>query len=191
MGCVRAGGLVVVPTDTVYGLAADAFTAGATARVFALKRRSRELPLPILVSRPRQAWALSSSVPAGAPALAEEFWPGALTMILPMASDLAWDLGDAKGSIAVRIPDHADLIALLEMAGPLAVTSANLSGEPTPPTIDGVRARLGDAVAVYVDGGPAPGELPSTIVDLTAEQPRIVREGAIDADRIRRILAST
>jgi len=189
MGTVRAGGLVVLPTDTVYGLVADAFTAAATARVFQIKRRPRSLPLPVLVSRPRQAWALASSVPVGGPPLADAFWPGALTMILPMATDLAWDLGDADGSIAVRIPDHPDLVALLEMTGPLAVTSANVSGEPTPSTVEEIRARLGDAVSLYVDGGPARGDVPSSIVDLTGDRPRIVREGAIAADRIKRVLA--
>lgn len=181
---LRAGGLVVVPTDTVYGLAADAFARGATAAVFEVKRRPRSLPLPVLVARPRTAWALASAVPAAAAELAAAFWPGPLTMILP-AGDLDFDLGNADGTIAVRMPAHPDLLALLESTGPLAVTSANLSGEPTPPTVAEVAERLGDRVRVYLDGGPSALEQGSTIVDLTAAVAKIVREGPISAEQVR------
>lgn len=177
---LRAGGLVVTPTDTVYGLAADAFARGATAKVFALKNRPRSLPLPVLVARPRTAWALASAVPRPAADLAAAFWPGPLTMILP-AGELDFDLGNADGTIAVRMPAHADLIALLEATGPLAVTSANLSGEPTGSTIAEIEASFGDQVEVYLDGGPAPLASGSTIVDLTGSGVKIVREGPIPA----------
>ena len=187
-GALRAGELVVLPTDTVYGLAADAFNTAATAQVFELKKRPRTLPLPVLVSRPKQAWALASTVPPAAPSLAAAFWPGALTMILPQTADLSWDLGDAPGTIAVRMPQHPAVLQLLEMVGPLAVTSANLSGEPTPPTVPEIKDRLGDTVAVYLDGGDSPGDTGSTIVDLTAGAPVIRREGPISADEIRRAI---
>ncbi|MGZ4138714.1 MAG: L-threonylcarbamoyladenylate synthase [Actinomycetota bacterium] len=187
---LQAGGLVVMPTDTVYGIAADAFTPGATARVFELKKRPRSLPLPILVSRPRQAWALCDSVPPGAAELVASFWPGALTLIMPMTPDLDWDLGDSRGKIALRMPDNADAIALIEMTGPLAVTSANVSGKPTPPDIEGIRARLGDEIAVYLDGGRAKEETGSTIVDLARRRPAIVREGPISRDAIERAIGA-
>jgi L-threonylcarbamoyladenylate synthase len=185
---LRAGELVVVPTDTVYGLAADAFNASATNAVFDVKSRPRALPLPVLVSRPKQAWALCDSVPPGAAELAGEFWPGALTMILPQTPDLSWDLGESNGTIAIRMPNHPDLLDLLEMVGPLAVTSANLSGEPTPPRIEEIQERLGEQIAVYVDGGAARRKTGSTIVDLARAHPVIVRSGPIPAREIERAL---
>lgn len=190
VGAIRAGELVVVPTDTVYGLAADAFTPQATARVFELKRRPTTLPLPVLVSRPKQAWALSVDVGAGALALADAFWPGALTMILRQSAELEWNLGETDGTIAVRVPDRRELLDILEVTGPLAVTSANVSGEPTPNEVASIADRFGDEVAIYLDGGTASGETPSTIVDMTAAVPVILREGAVGADRVRRVLAS-
>jgi tRNA threonylcarbamoyl adenosine modification protein (Sua5/YciO/YrdC/YwlC family) len=181
---LQAGDLVVVPTDTVYGVAADPFAPGATAKIFELKRRPRSLPLPIFISRPRQAWALCDSVPPGATELAAAFWPGALTLVMPQTPDLDWDLGESAGTIALRMPDHADTIELIELTGPLAVTSANLSGEPTPPDVPHIREQLGDAVAIYLDGGPAMQESGSTIVDLARRRPKIVREGSIARDQI-------
>jgi L-threonylcarbamoyladenylate synthase len=184
------GDLVVIPTDTVYGVAADAFTPGATDKIFALKKRPRSMPLPILVSRPRQAWAVCDSVPPQAAELAAAFWPGALTLIMPQTPDLDWDLGDSKGTIALRMPDHEAVLSLLEMKGPLAVTSANPTGEPTPTTVDEIRARFGDAVAVYLDDGPAKEETGSTIVDLARRKPAIIREGPISAAEIERVIGS-
>jgi len=187
---LRSGQLVVIPTDTVYGLAADAFAPGATEKVFELKKRPRAMALPVLVSRPRQAWALCDSVPPAAAELAAAFWPGALTMILPQTPDLDWDLGESKGTIALRVPDHAGVLSLLELTGPLAVTSANVSGDPTPRTIEEIRARLGDAVAVYVDDGPSKEDAGSTIVDLARRKPAIVREGPIVAEEIERAIGA-
>lgn len=187
---LRAGELVVVPTDTVYGVAADPFAVGATAKIFELKNRPRSLPLPVLISRPRQAWALCDSVPPGAAELAAAFWPGALTMVLPQTPDLDWDLGDNVGTIALRMPNHADTLELIENTGPLAVTSANLSGEPTPPLIDDVKARLGDAVSIYLDDGPAREDKGSTIVDLARRRPTIVREGPISRDAIEKAIGA-
>lgn len=176
---VRRGGLIVFPTDTVYGLACDAFNREACAEIFAVKERPRALPLPVLVSRPRQAWALCSHVPQPAADLAAAYWPGPLTLVMPQTTDLEWDLGDADGTIAMRMPAHLDLIALLESVGPMATTSANLSGQPTPRTVEEIRDALGDKVAVYVDGGPARMETGSTIVDCSQPKIRVLREGSI------------
>lgn len=183
-----AGGVVVFPTDTVYGVGADAFNPEATARIFEAKRRPRSMPLPVLVARPRQAWALCSEVPSAAQVLVAEFWPGPLTLILPEAEGLSWDLGATRGGVAVRMPAHDDLLDLIMMIGPLAATSANLSGEPTPTTVAEIAARLGDAVSLYVDGGPSAGDVPSTIVDLTRWRPKVTREGAIPRAEVERAL---
>lgn len=190
VGELRAGGLVVLPTDTVYGLAANAFDRRATASIFVAKRRPRGLSLPVLVSRPRQAWALCAEVPETATVLAAAFWPGALTLVLREAEGIEWDLGDRNGTVALRMPHHADLITLLERVGPLACTSANLTGEPTPPTVTEIRAKLGDAVGVYLDGGMATSDRGSTIVDLTGSAPRIIREGAITTADIEAAIAA-
>lgn len=186
-GSLRAGELVVMPTDTVYGIGADAFNPEATRRIFEVKKRPRSLPLPILVSRPRQAWALSADVPPQAIELAAAFWPGALTLILP-ETELAWEIGDTRGGVAVRIPLHDDLLALLEAVGPMAVTSANITGEPTPRTVGEIAERFGDAVGVYLDGGESPSETGSTIVDLAKGKPLLVREGPIPSAEIERVL---
>lgn len=181
---LRAGGLIVTPTDTVYGLAADAFAKDATARIFALKQRPRSLPLPVLVARPRTAWALAASVPNAAVELAAAFWPGPMTIIIP-AGEMDWDLGAADGTLAVRMPAHPDLLALLEEVGPLAVTSANRTGQPTSPYAEGCAAVFGAEVGVYLDGGRAPADTGSTIVDVTGPEPRVLRAGPIDAAAVQ------
>lgn len=189
-GALRSGELVVFPTDTVYGLAVDAFNVAGTAKVFEVKRRPRSLPLPVVVSRPRQAWALCAEVPTEASELAAAFWPGALTLILPQTPDLDWDLGDSDGTIALRMPAHDALIQLLEMVGPMAMTSANLSGEQTPRDVADVAARLGEAVGVYVDGGPAISDAGSTIIDLSRRTNRLVREGPITIAEVEQVLGA-
>lgn len=185
---LQAGGIVVFPTDTVYGVGGDAFNRFATARLFEVKRRPRAMPLPVLVARPRQAWALCSEVPRQAADLVASFWPGALTLILPVADGLSIDIGETKGRIAVRMPAHDDLLELIAMVGPLAATSANISGSPTPPTIEEIAGELGDQVPLYLDGGPASADVPSTIVDLARWRPKIVREGAIPRSTIESVL---
>lgn len=181
---LRAGELIVVPTDTIYGLLADAFKPWATGRVFHVKQRPRTLPLPILVSRPKQAWALCGAVPEAALRLAAAFWPGALTMILPENPELDWDLGERNGTIALRMPAHDALIEIIARVGPLAGTSANPSGKPTAPTAAEVAEDLGDAVALYLDGGPSETDGGSTIVDLTGDEIVIRREGPIPAQAV-------
>ncbi|MGH9225444.1 MAG: L-threonylcarbamoyladenylate synthase [Acidimicrobiales bacterium] len=176
-----AGGLVVaVPTDTVYGLAVDPFRPGATARLFAAKRRPRGVPLPVVVGSVEQAMAMAAEagVAPAASALMARLWPGALTIVVPRREGLIADLGDDAGTVGLRWPDHAVIEALCAEVGPLATTSANLHGEPTPLTAGGVAAVFGETVAVVLDGGPC-GGAPSTVVDCTGAEPRLRREGRI------------
>lgn len=186
------GDLVVMPTDTVYGLAADAFSPDAVARLVAAKGRGREAPPPVLVPGIPTLDALAEEVPDAVRDLVAAFWPGGLTVILPARSTLTWDLGDTRGTVALRMPAHRVALELLSETGPLAVSSANLTGRPPAQTAVEAEQMLGDAVAVYLDGGPG-GTVPSTIVDATGlTRPsgalRIVREGVVPADEIRRIV---
>lgn len=186
------GDLVVIPTDTVYGLAADAFSPEAVARLVAAKGRGREAPPPVLIPGLPTLDALAEEVPAPVRDLVDKYWPGGLTVILPARSTLTWDLGDTRGTVALRMPSHHVALELLTEAGPLAVSSANLTGRPPALTAAEAEQMLGDAVSVYLDGGPG-GSVPSTIVDATGlTRPdgklRIVREGAIPADEIRQIV---
>ncbi|MDO8108278.1 L-threonylcarbamoyladenylate synthase [Isoptericola sp. b441] len=180
------GGLVVLPTDTVYGIGADAFDAAAVARLLAAKGRGRQMPPPVLVPAVATLDGLCTDVPAAARALVEAFWPGGLTVILRSHPSLAWDLGETRGTVAVRMPDHPAALALLARTGPLAVSSANRTGNPAARTADEAREQLGDSVTVYLDGGPAPGGVASSIVDAT-DGLRLVRAGAIGIDRLREV----
>jgi L-threonylcarbamoyladenylate synthase len=186
---LREGGLVVVPTDTVYGIAGRPDIDGVTARIFEVKRRPRRLTLPVLVADRGQA-AHVAVVDERAQALADRFWPGGLTLVLRRAeAGAGWDLGAEQGTIGVRIPDHPVTRELLGRTGPLAVTSANRSGEPTPPDCEGIRAVFGDQLEHYVCADPLPGFVPSTIIDLSGDAPRILREGALpSADALEVIL---
>lgn len=172
------GQLVVVPTDTVYGLAADPFRTGATDRVFAVKRRSRDMELPVLVADVDDAVALADGVPEIARRLMARFWPGALTIVLPRRADLEADLGSDDATIGVRCPDHVVPRTLCRAVGPLATTSANISGQETPATASEVAALFGDAVALVLDAGSCEGS-PSTVVDCTGPDVKLLREGRI------------
>jgi tRNA threonylcarbamoyl adenosine modification protein (Sua5/YciO/YrdC/YwlC family) len=173
------GGLVVFPTDTVYGVAARPDVSAATSAVFEAKSRPRDLTLPVLVSGLEAARPIAA-IDERAASLAGRFWPGALTIVLPRTEvSLRWDLGATHESVAVRMPDHPVALGLLRRSGPLATTSANRSGEATPPDCDGVRAALGDSVDVYLCAGPMPAGTASTVVDLTGAEPRVLREGAL------------
>jgi len=175
---LRVGLAVALPTDTVYGLAADVSVPGATDRIFEVKHRPHDVDLPVLVADADQALGLATAVPDSAIALMTRFWPGAITLVIPRAPDLAADLGDDDATIGVRCPDHAVPRALCAIVGPLATTSANLHGEPTPETAAMVAEVFGDAVAVVLDGGPCAGS-PSTVVDCTGVEPKLLREGRI------------
>lgn len=167
-----------IPTDTVYGLAVDPFVPGATDRIFAVKRRPRDVDLPVLVADLDQALSLATAVPHVALALMERFWPGPLTLVVPRRPDLPADLGDDEATVGLRCPDHAVPRALCAKVGPLATTSANVHGEPTSETAEEVAARFGASVPVILDGGPCRGS-PSTVVDCTGIEPRLLREGRI------------
>src|SRR4051812_32385032 len=186
---IRRGDLVVTPTDTVYGVAADAFNATAVNLLLAAKGRGRDMPVPVLVASPQMADAVVSQMPDTGRELADAFWPGALTLVLRHTTHLAWDLGETRGTVAVRVPDHPIVLSLIEQTGPLAVSSANRTGNPAPTTAMDARLQLGGAVAVYLDAGPASvGALPSSIVDVTGDEPRLLRAGALDADRLRDVV---
>lgn len=179
------GDLVVLPTDTVYGVGADAFDAAAVARLLAAKGRGREKPPPVLVGDAATLEALAVEVPAGARALVAAHWPGALTIICRAQPMLVWDLGETAGTVALRMPDHPTALELLRRTGPLAVSSANATGTPPALIADAAEDALGEAVAVYLDAGQSPGGQASTIVDATSDVLRVVRDGAIDLATLR------
>jgi L-threonylcarbamoyladenylate synthase len=184
---VQAGGLVVLPTDTVYGLGADAFSPEAVAALLAAKGRGRSMPPPVLVGSVRAAAALTETLGAFGQDLIDEFWPGPLTLVLRASSTLKWDLGDTNGTVAVRMPLHPVALELLRRTGPMAVSSANKTGEPAPTTAAEAEGQLGESVEVYLDGGPCADIVPSTIVDLTSGMPRVLRAGAVSFDRLRKV----
>jgi L-threonylcarbamoyladenylate synthase len=176
---VRRGDLIVLPTDTVYGIGADAFSPQAVTQLLAAKGRGRDMPVPVLIGAWRTARALTDFLSEPAEMLISAFWPGALTVVVKQGSGLAWDLGDSEGTVALRMPLHDVAIDLLQETGPLAVSSANRSGNPAPTTVEDARNQLGATVEVYLDAGPTSGAIPSTIVDVTGAQPRLLREGVI------------
>ncbi len=181
---LRTGRLVVLPTDTVYGVAADAFNPAATERIFLAKGRPRTSPLAVLVHSPAQLHAVAADVPATAERLVGAYWPGPLTMVLEARETLAWDLGDSAGTVAVRMPHDEVALEIIRAVGPLAVTSANRSGEPAAHDIVAARSALGDDVEVYVDDGPRQGISPSTVVDLTRGEPLVLRQGDLPAKEV-------
>jgi L-threonylcarbamoyladenylate synthase len=182
------GDLVVVPTDTVYGLAADAFNADAVQALLDAKGRGRQSPPPVLIPNVDSLYALADTVSDTALKLAEKYWPGALTMILRSQPSLQWDLGETRGTVALRVPNHKITLALLAESGPLAVSSANLTGEPAALNAQQGQGYFGDKVAVYLDGGEASLGEASTILDLTGEKVRIVREGALKRTELQEFL---
>ncbi|WP_210605305.1 L-threonylcarbamoyladenylate synthase [Brevibacterium oceani] len=189
--CARVadtGSLLVIPTDTVYGIAADAFSASAVAALLAAKGRGRDMPPPVLVPRSETIFGLIDGVDETLLALTAQFWPGPLTIIANAQPSLDWDLGDTHGTVAVRMPDDEYALALLARTGPLAVSSANISGRPAAQTADDAQEMLGDDVDIYVDGGVRESGMSSTIIDLSGDTPRIVRSGPITADQLREIV---
>lgn len=184
---VSRGGLVVLPTDTVYGIGADAFDAEAVAALLAAKGRGRQMPPPVLVPDTRTVDGLAVDVSDDARSLIEEFWPGGFTIILRSQPSLHWDLGETHGTVALRMPDHEAALALLRRTGPLAVSSANRTGGPAATEVASAVDQLGDAVTCYLDGGTAPGGVASTIVDATGATLRVVRDGAIPLEALRQV----
>jgi tRNA threonylcarbamoyl adenosine modification protein (Sua5/YciO/YrdC/YwlC family) len=188
---VSRGGLVVLPTDTVYGIGADAFTPPAVAALLAAKGRGRQSPPPVLVPDVATLDGLATDVPDVVRALVEAFWPGGLTLILRSQPSLAWDLGETHGTVALRMPDHPAARAVLRRTGPLAVSSANRTGEPAALTAQEAVAQLGASVHLYLDAGRVPGGIASTIVDATGERLRLVRAGAVTLARLRTVAPVT
>ncbi len=185
---LRRGELVVMPTDTVYGIAAEAFDPVAVDGLLKAKGRGRDMPPPVLVGSVRAAIALVMELGDAGKDLIDEFWPGGLTIICRSSPTLVWDLGETRGTVAIRMPLHPVALELLKRTGPLAVSSANLSGRPPATTADEALAQLGGSVAVYLDGGPGPGDVPSTIVNLTGAVPRVLRQGVIPVERLRDVI---
>lgn len=188
VSAVRRGELIVLPTDTVYGVGADAFTPSAVTGLLNAKGRGRTMPPPVLVGSVRAATALIDDLGTYGQDLIDEFWPGALTLVCRANPNLMWDLGETKGTVAVRMPMDALSVELLKETGPLAVSSANISGRPAARDADEAEEMLGDSVEVYLDGGRVASGEASTIVDLTGPIPRLLRLGAISEDKIRAVV---
>ena len=187
VNALSRGGLVVLPTDTVYGIAADAFSPPAVAALLAAKGRGRQMPPPVLVPDVRTLDGLCDDVTDAVRDLVAAFWPGGLTVICRAQASLAWDLGETRGTVAVRMPDHPAALALLRRTGPLAVSSANLTGRPAALSAHDALSQLGGSVQVYLDAGAAPGGVASSIVDATGPVLRMVRAGAVSLAELREV----
>jgi tRNA threonylcarbamoyl adenosine modification protein (Sua5/YciO/YrdC/YwlC family) len=188
VGALKGGRLVVMPTDTVYGIGADAFNSAAVSALLSAKGRGRDMPVGVLVGSWHTIEGLVYTMPAGARDLIRAFWPGALSLVVTQAPSLQWDLGDARGTVMLRMPLHPVAIELLREVGPMAVSSANVSGRPAAVDADDARGQLGDLADVYLDAGPSERQAASTIVDLTGATPRILRPGPVSAERIAEVL---
>jgi L-threonylcarbamoyladenylate synthase len=187
VSAIRMGQLIVLPTDTVYGVGADAFDRNAVTDLLLAKGRGRDMPPPVLVGSVRAGEALIDDLGHYGRDLISEFWPGALTLVCRATPTLNWDLGETKGTVAVRMPLHPVALEILRETGPLAVSSANMSGSPAATTAEDAQKQLGSAIAVYLDGGPTEGPMASTIIDLTGDVPRLLRAGVIPVDKIREV----
>ncbi len=185
---VRSSRLVVLPTDTVYGIGADAFDSGAVQSLLRAKNRGPDMPVGVLVGSWSTVDGLVLGVPPQARALIEAFWPGDLSIVLPHAPSLQWDLGQSRGTVMLRMPLHPVALELLRDVGPMAVSSANVSGQPPASTAQEAEDQLGDSVAVYLDGGSTGEPVPSTMVDLTGDDPVILREGAVSTAAVAEVL---
>jgi L-threonylcarbamoyladenylate synthase len=195
---ISRGELIVMPTDTVYGVAADAFSPAAVQRLLDAKGRGRNQPPPVLVGSKEVLHALAESVPEPVQRLVDAFWPGGLTIVLPAQASLVWDLGDTQGTVAVRMPEGRVALELLAETGPLAVSSANLTGHDSAISALDAERMLGDSVAVYLSDGVSRDGIASTIVDATSLVPRgaepvtggvrILRSGAVSRERLAEVL---
>lgn len=191
LGAVKDGRLIVMPTDTVYGIGADAFDNDAVAALLSAKQRGPDFPTPVVVGSWDTVSGLVRDNDTRLRCLVEAFWPGGLTIVTHQAPSLPWNLGDTRGTVALRMPLHPLAIELLQQTGPMALSSANIHGRPAALSAAQAREQLGDSVAVYLDGGPATIGTASTIVDLSAGRPRILRKGAIEASRVAEVLGVT
>jgi L-threonylcarbamoyladenylate synthase len=189
---ISAKQCVVLPTDTVYGIGADAFSPQAVATLLAAKGRGRSMPPPVLIPRMQTMDGLAVDISADARALAEAFWPGGLTLIFHSQPSLTWDLGDTLGTVALRMPDDRIALDLLALTGPMAVSSANRTGNPAAQTASEAREQLAESVEVYLEAGARPEQgadgVPSTIVDATSDILRVVRLGAISLEQLQAVV---
>jgi L-threonylcarbamoyladenylate synthase len=180
---LQSGAAIAFPTDTVYGIGADGLNAAAVAQLYAIKQRPRSQAIPLLLADPADLALVSSVVSLRASTFAQRYWPGGLTLVVPAAPHLSAELLAGGTSVAVRVPDHPALRNLIARLGrPLAATSANLHGHANPVTAQNVVAQLGHRLPLVLDGGPTPGDVPSTIVDLTGATPRVLRQGTLVLD---------
>jgi len=186
LAALRAGDLVVAPTDTVYAVVGDAFSPGATARLLALKQRGRAVPLPVVIRSPRQVSGLVEHIPEAGERLMASYWPGPLTLVLPAAEGMTWDLGETRGTVSLRMPAADFVLDLVAEIGPLACTGASRGGVAPAEEVAQVRRHLAADVALYVDGGPQTGPQ-STVVDVTREGAQVLRPGAIPTEHIRQV----
>ena len=183
---LRSGQLVVVPTDTVYTVLADAFQTDATQRLLGAKRRGREVPLSILIRNPRQVIGLAGDVPETAERLMASYWPGPVSLVLPEQPEMPWDLGATRGALTLRMPADDLVLAIAAEIGPLACSAANRRGELVPTTVEEAELQMGEAIALYIDGGPAAPAL-TTIVDCTRDGVDVLREGMVSTGDIQRV----
>ncbi|MBI3226409.1 MAG: threonylcarbamoyl-AMP synthase [Mycolicibacterium cosmeticum] len=188
ISAAKGGRLVVLPTDTVYGIGADAFDGDAVTALLAAKGRGRDMPVGVLVGSWHTIDGLVYAVPPSARELIQAFWPGALSLVVRHAPSLQWDLGNSAGTVMLRMPLHPVAIELLREVGPMAVSSANISGSPAATTAQDARTQLGERVEVYLDAGPSPQGAASTIVDLTGDGPRVLREGPVSVADVAKVL---
>ncbi len=187
---LRHDSVVAFPTETVYGLGAHAFSPAAVAEVYRLKNRPSWNPLIVHVPTVAAARSLAADWPSVADELAARFWPGPLTLVVRQQPSLQWDLGETRGTVAVRMPDHDVAIELLSRTGPMAVSSANRTGLPPAQDADNAEKMLGEHVRVILDAGPTPGAVPSTIVDCTTDEGRVLRQGVITLDQLNEVAAA-
>jgi L-threonylcarbamoyladenylate synthase len=186
---LREGGVVAFPTDTVYGVGANAFERFAVRQIFEVKQRPADKSLPVFIYQIDDLNLVARDVPNQAWPLLQKFWPGALTVVLRKNSALPDIVTSGQDTVAVRIPDHpVSLDLVVKMGRPLAVTSANLSGQPTPPTAQGVAKQLGEELPLVLDGGPSSTIQPSTIIDLSSKPPKVLREGPISVSELQQFL---
>ncbi len=188
IAAAKRGDLVVLPTDTVYGLGTDAFSQKGPEKLLAAKGRDRNMPIPVLVGHVKALDGLAQRVDGVTKALAEAFWPGALTIVVKAQPTLRWDLGETNQTVALRMPLNPIAIELLNAVGPMAVSSANKTGQPAATNVDEAITQLGEEVTIYLDGGQTPGNVASTIVDVSSGEIKLLRQGAIPLEEIRLIV---
>lgn len=185
---VKGGRLVVLPTDTVYGIGCDAFDHQAVEALLRAKRRGPDMPVPVLVGSWNTIEGLVREYSYGMRRLVEAFWPGGLSMVVNQAPSLPWNLGDTRGTVMLRMPNHPITLDILEKTGPMAVSSANISGQAPATNVQMAVDQLGADVTTYVDGGEATHGVASTIVDMSSARPRVLREGAVPTERVAEVL---